>query len=78
MYSGGKNVDKILEELRKKNEMSTALVARKLNIDRRRLINIEKGKSMLPVEFIPVLARLYDVTEKCIIEKRLDEWKKEK
>ncbi|MEG0133815.1 MAG: helix-turn-helix transcriptional regulator [Clostridium sp.] len=65
-----------MKELRKNKGITASFVAEKLSISRDRLARIESGQVMLPTEFVPLLAKLYGVTNDEIIERRIKEWKK--
>ena len=68
----------ILKELRTNKGITQTFVASKLKISRNRMGRIENGEATLPVEFVPILAELYNVKFNDIIDWRVKEWKKQK
>lgn len=64
----------MLGNLRTNKGITSTFVAQKLGISRDRLKRIEENKAMLPAEFVPILADLYGISCKTIIEERAAEW----
>lgn len=61
-----------LDKLRLEKGISAASVYRKLQIDKATFSKLERKKTSLKVEWVPILAKLYGVTEKFIIDDYLD------
>ena len=58
----------MLKDLRKNKRFTQTFIADKLNISRDRLNRIETGQVDLPARFIPILSKLYNVSELEIIK----------
>lgn len=65
-----------MKELRKSKGITCTFMANKLKISRDRFKRIEECKSVLPVEFVPVICEIYGITHEELIARRMKEWKR--
>lgn len=65
----------MLKKLRLKKGISLSFVANKLGIDRATLRKIENQKGSLKVEWIPILSKLYGVSNNFLFKEYLKERK---
>ena len=61
-----------LRELRERNKKTCAEVAQALGVANSSLYNYEQGTRRISLEYVIILAELYDVSEKEIIQAQLN------